>query len=174
MGNTDGYTQNMQSHGSEAVLGLIQGKHLHTIINSKLRVTNLLRLPGQPGKLSLFRFSTAQGSLTCTTRSIGQTFHPHLRNNILSEFPDTSVTRKQSHHHHQSLNREGRWGTKDDFAVSFLHFSLFSNALGDLPNSRPVHSLTSSSQLFLCPPCRLPPFTVPCKMVLARPDERET
>ena len=24
------------------------------------------------------------------------------------------------HHHHQSLNREGRWGTTDDFANSFL------------------------------------------------------
>ena len=34
------------------------------------------------------------------------------------------------HHHHQSLNREGRWGTTDDFATSFLHFSLFSTALG--------------------------------------------
>ena len=30
----------------------------------------------------------------------------------------------QTHyHHHQSLNREGRWGTTDDFATSFLHFS---------------------------------------------------
>ena len=29
----------------------------------------------------------------------------------------------QHHHHHQlSLNREGRWGTTDDFATSFLHF----------------------------------------------------
>ena len=78
------------------------------------------------------------------------------------------------HHHHQSLNRGGRWGTTDDFATSFLHFSLFSTALWDLPNSRPVHSLMLSSHLFLCLPCLLPPFTVPCKMVLARPDERET
>ena len=77
-------------------------------------------------------------------------------------------------HHHQSLNRKGRWGTTDDFAKSFLHFSLFSTALWDLPNPRPVHSLMLSSHLFLCPPCLLPPFTVPCKMVLARPDERET
>ena len=77
------------------------------------------------------------------------------------------------HHHHQSLNREGRWGSIDDFATSFLHFPLFSTALWDLPNSRPVHSLVLSSHLFLCPPCLLPPFTVPCKMVLARPDERE-
>ena len=79
-----------------------------------------------------------------------------------------------SHHHHQSFNREGRWGTTDDFATSFLHFSLFSTALWDLPNSRSVHSLMLSSHLFLCPPCLLPPFTVPCKMVLVRPDERET
>ena len=27
-----------------------------------------------------------------------------------------------SHHHHLSLNRDGRWGTTDDFATSFLHF----------------------------------------------------
>ena len=26
------------------------------------------------------------------------------------------------HYHHQSLNSEGRWGTTDDFATSFLHF----------------------------------------------------
>ena len=77
-------------------------------------------------------------------------------------------------HHHQSFNREGRWGTTDNFATSFLHFALFSTALWNLANSRPVHSLMLSSHLFLCPPCLLPPFTVPCKMVLARPDERET
>ena len=77
------------------------------------------------------------------------------------------------YHHHQSVNREGRWGTTDDFATSFLHYPLFSISLWDLPNSRPVHSLMLSSHLFLCPPCLLPPFTVPCKMVLARPDERE-
>ena len=77
------------------------------------------------------------------------------------------------HHHHQSLNREGRWGTTDDFATSFLHFPLFSTAFWDLPNSRPVHFLMLSSHLFLCPPCLLPSFTVPCKMVLARPDDRQ-
>ena len=50
------------------------------------------------------------------------------------------------HHHHQSLNRDGRWGTTDNFATSFLHFSLFSTALWDLPNSRPIHSLMLSLQ----------------------------
>ena len=80
----------------------------------------------------------------------------------------------EHHHHHQSLNREGPWGTRDDFATSFLHFSLFSTALWDLLNSMLVCSLMLSSHLFLCLPCLLPPFTVPCKMVLARPDEKET
>ena len=77
-------------------------------------------------------------------------------------------------HHHLRLNREGRWGTTDDFTTSFLHFRLFSTVLWDLSNSGPVRSLMLSSHLFLCLPCLLPPFTVSCKMVLARPDERET
>ena len=77
------------------------------------------------------------------------------------------------HHHHLSLNRAGRWGTTDGFRASFLYFPLFCTTLWDLANSRPVHSLMLSSHLFLCLPCLLPPFTVPCKMVLARPDERE-
>ena len=59
-----------------------------------------------------------------------------------------------------SLNREGCWGTTDDFATSFLYFSLFSAVLWDLANSRPVHSLMLSSHLFLCLPCLLPPS--PC------------
>ena len=40
--------------------------------------------------------------------------------------------------HHLSLNRDGRWSTTDDF-TSFLHFPLFSTALWDLANSKPVH-----------------------------------
>ena len=49
-----------------------------------------------------------------------------------------------THHHHLSLNREGRGGTTDDLATSLFfsfHFPLFSAALWDLPNSRLVHSL---------------------------------
>ena len=91
--------------------------------------------------------------------------------NVLS---DESNHHHHHHHHHLSLNREGSWGTTGDFATSFLQFSLFSTALWDLANSRIVHSLMLSSHLFLCLPCLLPPFTVPCKMVLARPDERQT
>ena len=78
------------------------------------------------------------------------------------------------HHHPQFLNHEGCWGTTDDFTINFLHFSLFSTALWDLVNSRPVHSLTLFSHLISCLPCLLPPFTVPWKKVLARPDEQET
>ena len=66
------------------------------------------------------------------------------------------------------------WGTTDDFATSFLLFPLFFTALWDLANSRPVHSLMLSAHFFLYLPCLLPPFTVPCKVALARPDERET
>ena len=79
--------------------------------------------------------------------------------------PKKQWSSESHHYHHQSLNREGRLGTTDDFATSFLHFSLFSTALWDLPDSRPVHSLMLSSHLFLCRPCLLPPFTVPCKVV---------
>ena len=37
---------------------------------------------------------------------------------------------RHHHHHHLFLNCEGHWGTTDDFATSFLHFSLFSSPLG--------------------------------------------
>ena len=78
------------------------------------------------------------------------------------------------HHFHLdlSLNRGGPWVTTDDFATSVLHFSVFSTPPRDLANSMPVHSLMSS-HLFFCLPCLLSPFTLPCKMVLARSDERE-
>ena len=64
-------------------------------------------------------------------------------------------------------------GTTYDFTTSFLHFSLFSTVLLDLAKSKPVHSLMLPSHLFFCLPCLLLPFTVPCKMVWAKPDERE-
>ena len=83
-----------------------------------------------------------------------------------------AFTGTHHHHHHQSLDREGRWSITDDFC--FLHFALFSTALWDFASSRAVHSLMLPSHLFLCLPCLLPLFTVPCKVVLARPDEQET
>ena len=95
-------------------------------------------------------------------RGLHLTLHRHYQ--ILSS----------SSSHHLSLNREGRWSTTDDFETSFLHSSLFSTALWDLANSRPVHFLMLSSHLFLCLPCLLPLFTVPCKLDLAKSNERET
>ena len=38
------------------------------------------------------------------------------------------MNNQKSYHHHQFLKRDGRWGTTDDFATSFLHFPLFSTA----------------------------------------------
>ena len=61
-----------------------------------------------------------------------------------------------------SLNSEGCWGTTDKCTTSLLCFSLFSTALWDLVNSRPVHSLMLSSEelksLILC----LDQGTEPC------------
>ena len=110
-----------------------------------------------------------------TVHIIGMKMMSYRITRVLSTMHVLRMTINYHRHlHHLSLNREGRWGTTDDFATSFLHLSLFSTALGDSANSRPVLSLMLSSNLFLCRPCLLPPFTVPCKMVLARPDERET
>ena len=75
---------------------------------------------------------------------------------------------------HIPFDHESRWGTTVDFATRFLHFSPFSTALLDLANCRPVHFLMLSSHLFLCLLCLLPPFSVPCKVVLVRLDEGET
>ena len=52
-------------------------------------------------------------------------------------------------HHHLCLNRGGRWGTTDDFTASFVLFYLFSIALWNLANSRPVHSPVSYTHLTL-------------------------
>ena len=106
----------------------------------------------------------------CMLNLLPESFYLVCTNTLLI----SQLIQLDSSHHQLSLNREGRWGTTDDFATSFLQFPLFSTALWDLPNSRPVHSLMLSSNLFLCLPCLLPLFTVPCKMVLARPNERET
>ena len=93
---------------------------------------------------------------------------------VLTQRTGMCKNNDDNHHHHLFLNREGRWGTTDDFTTSFLDLSLFSTALWDLANSRPVLSLMLSFHLFLCLPCLLFPFTVPYKMVLARPDKQET
>ena len=75
-------------------------------------------------------------------------------------------------HHHLSLNQEGCWGTTDDF-TSFLHFFPVLHCLLGLGELQACPFPDDASPLFLCLPCLLCPFTLPCKMVLARPDERE-
>ena len=68
--------------------------------------------------IAAFRSKSGEGHISLYTQRCDMHHHHH------------------HHYHHQFLNREGRWGTKDDFATSFLHFSPFSTALWDLPNSR--------------------------------------
>ena len=67
-----------------------------------------------------------------------------------------------------------RWGTTVDFTTSFLHSSWFSAFHSMMFHSRPVHSLMLSTHCFLCLPLRLPPWTVPCRIVLASPDDLVT
>ena len=76
---------------------------------------------------------------------------------------------------HLFLNREGCWGTTDDFTTNFSHFALVSTSLWDLANSRPVHPLILSSHLFFFSVCLVFfPFHCVLQDGLVRPDERET
>ena len=68
----------------------------------------------------------------------------------------------------------GRRGTTDEFATIPFHLDLFSAALVELAKSIPVHSLILSSHLFFCLPLFLFPFTVPCRIVFAKPKDLET
>ena len=73
-----------------------------------------------------------------------------------------------------SRSLAGCWGTIVDFTTSFLHSLQFSAFRSMMFHSRPVHSLMLSSHRFLCLPLSLPPSTVPCRIVLANPDDRVT
>ena len=73
----------------------------------------------------------------------------------------------------QSFNLGGRRGTTDDAATIPFHPSLSSAALKESPNPIPVHSLMLSSHLFFCLPLLLAPFTVPCRIVFAMPEDLE-
>ena len=68
----------------------------------------------------------------------------------------------------------GRRGTTDEFATIPFHPDLFSAALVELAKSIPVHSLILSSHLFFCLPLFLFPFSVPCRIVFAKPEDLET
>ena len=73
------------------------------------------------------------------------------------------------------ITLEGRRGTTDEFATITFHLDLFfSAALVELPKSIPVHFLILSSHLFFCLPLFLFPFTVPCRIVFAKPEDLET
>ena len=69
---------------------------------------------------------------------------------------------------------EGRRGITDEFATIPSHLVLFLATLIRLAKSTPVHSLILSSHLFFCLPLHLFPFTVPCRIVFAKPEDLET
>ena len=72
------------------------------------------------------------------------------------------------------ITLEGHRCTTDEFATIPFHLVLFSAVLVELAKSIPVHSLILSSHLFFCLPLFLFPFTVPCRIVFARPEDLET
>ena len=69
-----------------------------------------------------------------------------------SQFPGSFC----HHHHHQSLNHEGCWGTADDFATSFLHrFLVLWNSESFLlhgidTSSISIAGCSSCSYFFVC------------------------
>ena len=69
---------------------------------------------------------------------------------------------------------EVRRGTTDEFARIPFHLVLFSAALVELATSIPVQSLILSTHFFFCLPLFLFPFTVPCSIVFAKPEDLET
>ena len=68
------------------------------------------------------------------------------------------------------ITLEGSRGTTDKFATIPFHLVLFSAALVELAKSIPVNSLILSSHLFFCLPLFLFPFSVPCRIVFAKPE----
>ena len=72
------------------------------------------------------------------------------------------------------ITLEGHRGTTDELATIPFHLDLFSAALVELAKSIPVHSLILSSHLFVCLPLFLFPFTMPCRIVFAKPEDLET
>ena len=75
-----------------------------------------------------------------------------------------------------SLSHDLAWpfDTTDDFATNLFHLVLFSATLVELAKSTPVHYLILSSHLFFCLLFLLFPFTVPCRIVFAKPEDLET
>ena len=74
------------------------------------------------------------------------------------------------------IKGDGHRATTDEFATipfRLVLAALVSAALVELTNSIPIHSLILSSHLFLCLPL-LFPFPVPCRIVIAKPEDFET
>ena len=93
--------------------------------------------------------------------------HTHEYIDIINQRPSAAAI-------YLSRSLADRCGTTVDFTTSFLHSSRFSAFRSVMFHGRPVHSLMLSSHRFLCLPLRLPPWTVPCRIVLASPDDRVT
>ena len=72
------------------------------------------------------------------------------------------------------ITLEGPRGTTDGFETIPFHLVLFSAALVELAKSISVHSLMLFSHLYFCLPLFLFPFTVPCRIVFAKPEDLET
>ena len=103
--------------------------------------------------------------------------HPDPELNFLIIYNNNFYSELHSWYPHlissQSLNLGSRQGTTDDVATIPFHPSLSSAALRESPNPIPIHSLMLSSHLFFGLPLLLAPFTVPCRIVFAMPEDLE-
>ena len=74
------------------------------------------------------------------------------------------------------ITLEAHRGTTDEFTTIPFLLVLISAALVELAKSIPVHSLILSSHHFFCLPYLFFwfPFTVPCRIVFAKPEDIET
>ena len=98
----------------------------------------------------------------------GHCLHPHLHLHL-----HLYLHLRLHLHLHLSCSLPDLWGTAVDFTTNFLHSSRFSAFRSMLFLSRPIHSSVHSHR-FLCLPLRLPLCTVPCRIVLASPDDLVT
>ena len=124
--------------------------------------------PGGETRHVADQHSTDKQTLRLETRT-GENDNIHRRNSIdcvavyaKKRFPPLHVYL----YLHLSPYHRGLWGTTSDFTTSFRNFSLFSTALWDSVNSRPVNSLMLPSHLFFCLPSILP--LLPLSLCLAR------
>ena len=146
----------MRSHPVGLDVGCFVGPFVYFHSSSVRTAKALARLRGCAGSPEPSLFVYVISTIISCARSIRLyiTGNPHLISS-------------------QSLNLEGRRGTTDDVATISFHLCLSSAALRESPNPIPVHSLMLSSHLFFCLPLLLAPFTVPCRIVFAMPEDLE-